>query len=816
MLEVSSPSMMSRGEQAVRKAGGQALPVLLVAAFLCLGLSLDARAADDSGLSSVEVIGGDQADEDSDLGGIGIGDDLSLTDLLDLEISIGSVRARSSRLVPYDLTLITGKEIRDNHYYNAPMAFGEHGGFYATHINTAQDQISIRGSNAFQKGTIRLLINGNAHSFDVFNVTPWSTLPVIVGAASRIEVIKGNVPYYGRNAVNGALNLVMPKAVTREGFSTDFNFGSYNRSGLMTSYNGILDNGIHVVTAAQFQSVDSSFSFSSDHSKWKKDKPAWDDEHGREHGNADFLTGRKNANTYTGVSFYQSFYKDLGEGSEFQLYLGGAVQPNAALRLPDRICKTWTAGFQTFGGASVSLNADATGAYHEIKLYGSGNKVEFVRNSGTITGNGSGYFNSQNPNFGGGYSAAELDDDGGLVGIGEYDDYYGAGYRQPSYHRKELSLDVASVWSYGENDQSSVTVTPTIRWSQIEQDNFFGHSDLGVDNRDATYGDLNASQGDIPWFIEPGLVLQVAQEVTESLNATLDIRTDRARTVGETYGALLAFTFNASDDLSLRMTASQMQRPPEVEETDSALRMYLGKSSKRGEYLDNRNLRPETSTMVDLGATVQLGENVQAVASGFYSRRDDVIEFQYMGSVLDPLGAEIPRYRFRNANDLIVYGALLESTARVDALELRLAVTYQQIAEAKGRIRSWEEEANADDVDTALSVGRYGDDYLPPLQVYVAARYTLSDLTLKASVKHTAEHNWQWPGWKKGKRKFSSKNVPANNIVDLGVDYNPSGVPVRFYALARNIGGQVYNHWRQDKADNWVGTEVLAGFGMDL
>ena len=691
---------------------------------------------------------------------------IDLTSLLDSELQIGSAVARKRSEVPYDLTVVDKDEIAKRHYTNIPDALSFHAGSSSTRINTAQEQLSIRGSNAFQKGTIRFLVNGNAHNFDIFNITPWSTLPVVLQATERIEVARGPVPFYGRNAVSGAINVEMQKDAESTGASVELTYGSFSRSGLEGSFQTKIGK-VSLVSAVSIRQVDNSFGFDDQHGDDKSAGTLLPEDQFNH-----YLTRKDAVNNYQGVNAYQGAYIDMGDDESITAYVGAGLAPNLVVRLPDRICKTWVEQNTVYGGANYKFDNDTLGTKHRLAVYGTSNSVDFVKN-GTSD---SKHFGETNP---------------------EYAAYSAMGYQTPSYDRRDINVELATTFTHGE--KNTISFIPGVRGTQIDHTNFFGSSSLS--DMDPT-GAVNIDTSN-PLFLEEQFVVQASQHLSEKLGLSADMRVDNAYKSGLNVGGLLSATYSHSKAVNFRVSSAFMERPPEVEEIDAGLKLYLGSSSKNGEYLDNQDLNSESAMIFDVGILGET-ERVSYSATAYFNQRNNVIEMNYLGVVSDPMGKSVPRYQFENAYDSNLVGANAEMQVSAGRFNIQSGLTLQKVV-------------NVDSKLPANTNGRYGSDFLSPVQVFAGSTYTLGNFRIGVQGKFVASHTWSWPGWKSAsdtapaQEKAKDKDVNAYYPIDASLDYKHPGSGVDVFVRAKNLVNTQYNAWRFDKSDNYTGLEVFAG-----
>lgn len=694
--------------------------------------------------------------------------DMRLEDLLETEVDIASAAGTKRRDLPYDITVISAKEIAQNHYLHLADSLSLHSGFSQTIINPAQSQLTIRGNNAFQKGTVAFLINGHQKNFDIYNITPWASLPVLMPLVDRVEVIQGAVPFYGRNATSGALNVVMKKEVTEDFASIEYLTGTFARNRVFGGFGHRFDNGVSLLAGIQHHSVDSSFNFNDQYGADKAAGVLNDTDHSA------YLTNENNENFLNQTSFYGALHKKSEAGSA-HFYAGGALTPNAALRLPDRICLTWIDTFTHYEGAELNFSGQSFGmkSNHRLSLNSSTNRVRFIRNGSAA--DSSSFFNRSNPS---------------------HDVFDELGYRQPSYRRTVMNANYAWSLHHGADGTNSIMIRPGVSWTQLEQENFFGGATYPSGTATAQHRDLN--------FATAGISLQVRQGITERLRANLDLRMDENYLVGLTYGALGALNYAVGQKHSVRVAVSMMTRPPDVEELNSQLQLYLGSSSKTGQYFDNPDLKPERNLTAEVGFVGEIAGALQYQATAYYSKRDEIIELEFRGTSTASTSA-VPRYRFQNANSLQVVGGRVETTLAMGALELRSGISAESIIHADGHL------ANA-------PLGRYGDNYLPPLQGFGQLQYGLGNWLFAANVRWVLAHEWLWPSYQAGSETLGVRRVRSQAPIGLRAEYVISDFawPARFFVMARNILDARVNAWRHDKAGNYAAREILAGAAIRL
>ncbi|HKJ73866.1 MAG TPA: TonB-dependent receptor plug domain-containing protein, partial [Alphaproteobacteria bacterium] len=111
--------------------------------------------------------------------------------------------------VPATMEIVTQAEIRRSGAKDIPGVLKHVAGVDILRWTADSVDVSVRGYNEAFSSRLLVLINGRQVYADHFGYTPWSLLPVELGAIRQIEVVKGpNSALFGFNAVGGVINIV--------------------------------------------------------------------------------------------------------------------------------------------------------------------------------------------------------------------------------------------------------------------------------------------------------------------------------------------------------------------------------------------------------------------------------------------------------------------------------------------------------------------------------------------------------------------------------------------------------------------------------
>jgi len=111
--------------------------------------------------------------------------------------------------VPGTMEIITADQIRRSGAKDIPGVLRHVGGVDVMQWANDNADVGVRGYDQAFTPRLLVLIDGRQVYADFYGYTPWSTLPVELGAIRQIEIIKGpNCALFGFNAVSGVINIV--------------------------------------------------------------------------------------------------------------------------------------------------------------------------------------------------------------------------------------------------------------------------------------------------------------------------------------------------------------------------------------------------------------------------------------------------------------------------------------------------------------------------------------------------------------------------------------------------------------------------------
>ncbi|MGB0579218.1 MAG: TonB-dependent receptor plug domain-containing protein [Limisphaerales bacterium] len=164
-------------------------------------------------------------DEPSDPGGVL--DDLSLEQLMDVEVEIVSKTKESLARVPAAVTVLDGDDIRRSGAQTIPDILRQAVGVNVAQQNANYYAVSIRGFNDVFANKLLVLMDGRSVYSPLFSGTFWDVQDTVLDDIERIEIVRGpGATVWGANAVNGVINIISKSAKDTQGSLVKVGFGS--------------------------------------------------------------------------------------------------------------------------------------------------------------------------------------------------------------------------------------------------------------------------------------------------------------------------------------------------------------------------------------------------------------------------------------------------------------------------------------------------------------------------------------------------------------------------------------------------------------
>lgn len=138
---------------------------------------------------------------------------LSLEDLMSIEVTSVSKRAEPQRLAPAAVYVLTAEDIRRSGATTVPEVLRTVPGLHVARLNANSWSVSVRGFSGQYANKLLVLVDGRSVYTPLFSGVFWESLDVMLEDIERIEVIRGpGGTLWGANAVNGVINIITKKA----------------------------------------------------------------------------------------------------------------------------------------------------------------------------------------------------------------------------------------------------------------------------------------------------------------------------------------------------------------------------------------------------------------------------------------------------------------------------------------------------------------------------------------------------------------------------------------------------------------------------
>jgi iron complex outermembrane receptor protein len=144
--------------------------------------------------------------------------ELSLDELLDLEVSVVTRSNEHIFEVPSALYVVTAEDIRRSGMQSIPELLRMVPGLHVGRLDANKWAISSRGPNRRFSHDILVLMDGRTLYNPLTNGVFWDTVDTVIEDIERIEIIRGpGASLWGVNSANGIINIVTKNAADTQG-----------------------------------------------------------------------------------------------------------------------------------------------------------------------------------------------------------------------------------------------------------------------------------------------------------------------------------------------------------------------------------------------------------------------------------------------------------------------------------------------------------------------------------------------------------------------------------------------------------------------
>jgi iron complex outermembrane recepter protein len=197
------------------------------------------------------------ADADQPPASAGGLENLSLEQLVNVQVTSVSKRETDAFTSPAAISVITQDDIQRNGFTSIPDALRMVPGMDVAQINASQWAVGSRGFNAEYAGNLLVLVDGRSVYTPAWSGVIWELQDLVMEDLDRIEVIRGpGAALWGDNAVNGVINIVTKSASETQGMLVATSFGTDEQSITAMRYGGRLGTNLFFRFYMKYESQD--------------------------------------------------------------------------------------------------------------------------------------------------------------------------------------------------------------------------------------------------------------------------------------------------------------------------------------------------------------------------------------------------------------------------------------------------------------------------------------------------------------------------------------------------------------------------------
>lgn len=172
--------------------------------------------------------------------------ELSLEDLMQVEVTTVAGTAQSKISAPAAVTVITAEDIRRAGHRTLAEALRMVPGMYVGRLNSSSWIVGSRGmaASAITANRYLVVIDGRIAHDPLLSTTFWDTLDRVVEDIDRIEVIRGpGATLWGQNAMNGVISVITRDARETTGGVARVGVGDNQRGTAAFRYGAPVEGG---------------------------------------------------------------------------------------------------------------------------------------------------------------------------------------------------------------------------------------------------------------------------------------------------------------------------------------------------------------------------------------------------------------------------------------------------------------------------------------------------------------------------------------------------------------------------------------------
>jgi iron complex outermembrane receptor protein len=183
---------------------------------------------------------------------------LSLEDLMDIEITSVAKKAQKLSEAPAAVFVITNDDLRRSGVTSIPEALRMVPGLQVARIDANKWAITPRGFNGRFSNKLLVMMDGRSVYTPLFSGVYWDMKDTLLEDVDRIEVIRGpGAALWGANAVNGVINIITKRSEDTQGGLVVAGAGTEERGFGAVRYGGKLGQDNYCRVYAKYLNRDS-------------------------------------------------------------------------------------------------------------------------------------------------------------------------------------------------------------------------------------------------------------------------------------------------------------------------------------------------------------------------------------------------------------------------------------------------------------------------------------------------------------------------------------------------------------------------------
>ncbi len=181
-----------------------------------------------------------QAEESQELDSF----ELSLQELLDVEVTSVSKQPQSLSKAPAAIYVISSDDIKRSGATSIPQALRDVPGLHVAQLDSQKWAIGSRGFNGRYNNKLLVMMDGRTLYSPEFSGVYWEVQDTVMADIERIEVIRGpGAAMWGANAVNGVINIITKHSADTQGGYAEMGAGDYEKGFASVRFGGKLAEG---------------------------------------------------------------------------------------------------------------------------------------------------------------------------------------------------------------------------------------------------------------------------------------------------------------------------------------------------------------------------------------------------------------------------------------------------------------------------------------------------------------------------------------------------------------------------------------------